>query len=320
MKRVLYSIVAVSMMFFSCSKHNNPSPPPSGQKYTVKFNVGFSQSIGPLTNSIIKTQGIKTNAVDTVNDTLKNYTGILYYVVFDSNQHIVRNISQKATDADFGTITDQLLPGNYTVVIGAGEAHLKEDIYGSGGHLTNAFYYQGFTSPYVNPNDNYLPPFFANTFYKKMSITVGSSNASYSINLDRMVAQLEVIVQDAIPAGAKNLTVYINGDASALATLNLAVVNTGNYFYPLTNLVAGTTNTTEYITVANTATPLTIEIKCIDAGGTTVFADKTITGVTFQAGATTVLTGNLFSAGSGQGFTVTYDPKWNVGTPTTIHF
>ncbi len=320
MKRILYSIVAVSMIFFSCSKHNNPTPPPTGKKYTVKFNVGFSQSIGPITNSITKTSGIKTDAIDTATDTLKNYTGILYYVVFDSNQHIVRNISQKAADADYGTITDQLLPGTYTVLFAAGEAHLKADVYGSAGQLTNAFYYEGFTSPYVNPNDNFFPPFFANTFYKKMSITVGNSNANYSVNLDRMVAQLEVVVQDAIPAGAKDLTIYVPGDASALAMLDLTVANTGNYFYPFTGLTAGVTNTIEFVTVANTSTPLNIELKCTD-GASTVFADKTITGVTFKTGSTTVLTGNLFSAGTtGQGFNVTYDPTWNVGTPTTIHF
>jgi hypothetical protein len=321
-------LVMLAAVFSSCSKEHAPTTTQPAKTYNVSLKVGFAENITGY-NAVKTTNAVKTDASTPVADTLAKYVTVLNYHVYDSNMHEIRNGSQQSTDADFGNISYQLASGTYTVIVDAGTTGFSDNAVISIGYP--AVIYPALAYNYADSNRTSqewqeYPPFKGNTFYKEMSITVSSSAQSFPVSLDRIVGRLEVVIQDAIPANAKSLTVYVNGDAQALQLVNLTPEYQGNYFYNILP-VSGYTNTTVYAIIANTQTSFPVEIKSTDSpiGDTSrftkfnVLGDKLIPAVTCKANETTVLTGKLYD-GTGQGFTITYDPTWDTGSPTTIHF
>jgi len=160
-----------------------------------------------------------------------------------------------------------------------------------------------------------------------MTITVSNASTNFEVDLNRIVARLKINIQDVIPPNAKSLTVIVNGDAQGLSLQSLVPDYATSYYYNVTPVTPGTIPSAIYITIANTTTSFSVEIKSTTGvvtnpsqlGSYTIVADKLISGVTCAANQTTVLTGNLYT-GTDQGFTVTYNPAWDPGTPTTINF
>lgn len=324
-------IAALTITFCACHKNHNPNP--QTQQYNVNFNVGFSQTVTNFNSLKTKTlASVKTNAAVISTDTLKKYLNVLHYHVYDSNMHEVRNGIQNSSDSNFGSIGVQLANGTYTVVVDAGDTSFVETSSLTVTHSSPtsftfpAMAYQ-YTSPAVYPANSNSPPFKPNTFYKKMSITVSSSSTSFEVDLNRIVARLKINIQDVIPPNAKSLTVIVNSDAQALSVQSLVPDYATSYYYNVTPITPGTIPVAIYITIANTTAPFSVELKSTTGVVTspsqlnsyTIVADKLISSVTCMANQTTVLTGNLYT-GIDQGFTVSYNPAWDPGTPTTINF
>jgi hypothetical protein len=336
MKRYSVSVwlAIVSMTIFcACHKAHNPTPtPPPNQQYNVNINVGFSRTITNF--DAVKGRALATSTATTTNiDTLKKYLGVLRYHIYDSNNHEVRNGTQHPSDSGFGTIATQLANGTYTVIVDAGDTTLIEASYllkptgtSPPGFSYPCLAYQ-YASPAVYPANSTSSPFKANTFYNKTTITVNGSSTSYSIDLARVVAQLQIKIGDIIPANAKSLTVIVTKDAQALALANLSVEYATPYYYNITPVTPGSKFATISLIIANTMTGFNVELKSTDGvvtspsqiAGYNVVGDKVIQNVTCMQNETTILSGNLFN-GTDQGFTITYNPQWDPGTPTTIHF
>lgn len=295
----------ISVLAISCKKEHNINNQPGQKTYNVRFKIdGFSQSSGPF-----KTHAVRTNSVTA--DSLKNSIDVLYYLVY-KNTFRYRKIVQYSIDPNFGTITDSFdagnvdMPNNYKVVVVAGKTNLI-DIYKGLEPTADLDEFQ-----YV---DNGVVKFFNDAFYKSIEFTTPDS--TYNLSLDRAVAQLQVKINDAIPANAKNIVLTFNDYQSIYATNGLPRLDKAQQRTVTVSATPGAINTVVSAILLNTLSPFNIEIKCTDAADN-VLAVKNVAGVSCKVNEITVLSGNLFSPTGGNSFNVTYDPVW--GTPVIKEF
>jgi hypothetical protein len=300
MKKYLLMIAFASAFFVSCKKEHADESKPAQKTYKVRFNVtGFSKSTGPF-----KTDAVGTHA--SAADSLRSNISVLYYLVY-RNRIKIRTLVQRSTDANFGTITDSLsadkdqygsLP-NYQVIVVGGKDNLTGYYTGND---PNADYEDfGYTN-------NGQADYFDDTFYKSISFQVPDSNY-------RVVAQLKVNIQDAIPANAKQIQVTFSDYQDMRTSTGQVDPNALALRRTIQKEVKpGATGTMLSAILLNTKDTFSVEIKCLDANNN-VIAVKTVGGVSCKANETTLLTGNLFGTG-GTGFNVTYDPTWGVPTQT----
>jgi hypothetical protein len=311
MKRILFCIISLSVMLCSCHKDRNANVGPANKAtYNVKFNVGFTESTAPFI-----TNNLKLRLASTGTDTLASHINIVYYMLYDSTGTAIRRITQTSSDTSFGTISDKIAAGTYTVAIIAGDGTLAEVNLETDGTILPMHDYFGYVT---TGTTNFAP--WKDTFLKKFNITVNGTTSNYNVSLDRIVAQLQVNVQDSIPSGAANLSVKVKQDFSNFYIQGNVPTSPVSPTFKLTNLVPGATNTLITADVINTTTPFSVEITCTNAAGTVTYADKTVTNVTCVQNQVTLLTGTLFGGTvTGNSFKVTYNPAWNT-TPLNIGF
>jgi hypothetical protein len=300
MKRAIIYFTLISVALLSCKKDNRTKTNTdiNGKLYPVTFNISnFTQENSPITQSS-KTQ-VNAVAPDASN-VLK-----LMYKLYDASNTLKKTIIIKKGEPAFGTVKDSLAAGNYTAVFVG---------------LTDTLHFvdKGETFDY------YTPPAgpsaggrgFYETFYKKITFTVGSVYLIQSVVLERPSSELLVNIKDAIPAGVGKITVSVTGlhseysyfeDKSLIfdartALLATAVpankIGTTNFqLGPITNLL-------------NTTGTLTVTIYAEAPNGTNV-AQKLVSNVQLQRNTRIILSGNLFSNGADtHGFTVTYNPTY----------
>jgi len=320
MKKSLFGFIMICVIFISCKKEHSTHTDPAQTSHKVSFNVGFSQQTVDFNTGILKVNGIKTNTTVTA---LADKISVLYYAVYDSVGKTVHIIKQLSTASGFGTYTDILKPGKYTVVVAGGQTFFSLGADSHYGVPTSSLstdvmsYYAA---------DGIGNPFNKDTYYKKMLITVTNSDSNQSFVLDRVESQLIVTIKDAIPSNVKTILI-----TSATAQPDRVLINTGA---PL--LSAG--RTTTYLVVTDTvkstdvgttnfqlktlflsSQPFTLNILASDSlspgtAGANYVAAKTVT-VTGAPNTQTILSGNLFGGGGGgNGLNVKIDTAWNSTT------
>lgn len=307
MKKVILYCVTLTLFVVSCKKeHKTPTPTPDTKKYQVAFNVSTpanatSHSVNnPHVNSIVANAVGDLSAIDN-----------LYYAAYDSDGNLVSNIYQTSDFANFGQISDSLPSGTYTIVIVGGKTGINFSYGGNATKLNTAVIAgYGTTSPPLPWND---------TFFKKFSVTVSGSSISQDVTLSRIVGQLTVDIQDALPANASKLIVSISKEYTnyTFAGATPSHLITGAYVQTIT-LPASALGTTDYemsTIMINTITPFDVQISCVDANNT-FLGQVTVTGVTLSPNTQTILSGKLF--GTDNGFSFSLNEGWN---PTiTVHY
>lgn len=313
MKRYFLCIIILSSAMFSCKKDQANIPTPSTKQYKISLGIsGFSQAVAPfVANAAGKNNKGKGAAfASTSTDTLAQDIDVLYYLVYNSSNVLIRSYTQPSKLAfqqpnpNFGAnITLKLDPGTYQVIIAGGKTGLQ-----SSPDTANQFVY----SPENVGSGKTLYAPFKDTFFKNTSITVGNADANYNVTLNRVVAQLEVDIQDAIPSTANSFKVTVNNDCNILKPDGIPEGSAGNTFL-VNNLTVGATNTKLFGIVLNTISSTSVDIQCLDQSNN-VIAEKIVTGVKFQPNKTTLLTGDLFGATTSNGISVNYNPAWQVST------
>jgi hypothetical protein len=197
------------------------------------------------------------------------------------------------------------MPNNYKVVVVAGKTNLV-DVYKGLEPTADFDEFQ-----YIH---NGVVKFFDDAFYKSVEFTTPDS--AYNLTLDRAVAQLQVKINDAIPANAKNIILTFNDYQSIYAKNGLPRFDKAQQRTVSVSATPGAINTVLSAILLNTISPFNVEIKCTDAADN-VLAVTTVAGVSCKANEITILTGNLFGP-TGTSFNVTYDPAW--GTPIIKEF
>jgi hypothetical protein len=309
MKKILYSLIIFCLVLAACKKDHKIAP---GGAQKVTFNVGFSQTMGDFNASAVGNK-LRINSADT---SVTNHVKIIYYMVFKADGTLLHNIRQAIGDVGFGSYTDNLNAGTYTVAIAAGGTDL---IISKEGNLdvqkisSNSAFYDG------------------NMFFKKIQITVTSSSITESVSLHHAMSKLVFKTNDIIPTGATYAKFTISTAAGFTREFQLStesgavpqyanstdiiqiggsVVDPGNP--PLPNGVK-LEITSYFIYYA----PLNVDVivSRVNAQGAyePVYGQKSITNIAGAPNAVTTLTGNLFG-GNGigtTGFKIAVDSTWN---------
>lgn len=316
MKKNITWCLLLCLFVFACKKDHSKNTGSDSKTYKVNFNIsGFTQQI---LNSEKK---LNVNANSQSSSSLAGNVEVILYDVFDSANKLVHTITQTPDNTNFGTISDNLPAGNYTIVVVAGKDGLTQ---ADMPPLTNippySIYY--IDSLTVSSFGNYQ---WKDTFYKKTTLTVTGSDVNQSITLDRIVSQLEVNIQDVIPANAKTITYTYYSEYFYFSLLGSVPV-LGNWkgsnneverSFTLPDSVIGKTNLKFSYIVCNTVVPLTnVTINCYDASSK-IIGQAMINNVTMQVNKKTILSGKLF--GSQNSFNVSIDPVWDP-SKNIIHF
>jgi hypothetical protein len=302
MKKVLLCSLLLFAMFAACKKENGKDPDPQTTRYPVRFNVsGFSQ--------VTQEFGERD-----AQDTLRDYLRHLYYIVYTSTGNVVKRINQEAGDSSFGVILDSLSSGTYTIAL----LGSKDEVY--------------IGPSFLGTEDEmaYLTLPGTDVFYRKVIITI-SGAINQQITMDRIVAKVKLIIKDAIPVDAKQLTISpqtspppppeIPGGLPAGLMLFTGEITVGARlsasYLPFTmalDSLAGITNfTSEFYLLTMGQKTITIGLSCQGTGGVTL-TEKVIENVNIEVGKRTVLSGNLFDQlnNGGKGVHVIINnPEWS---------
>ena len=298
MKTLLCTLAICVALTTACKKsqHARPETPKTDATFTV---AEFSQSVAPIAKS--------NSAVLDIGDTLKNYADYLLYRVYNSSGNLVSSKNQTSDSPTFGTITDRLEPGNYTVVFVA-----SKDVIGyHSNFLGNALIF-GHDPGFDRVNDmrvQRLSRAWEDTFLKKINITVGTSPFVETLRLDRLVGALELNLEAGVPAEVSRIAISVEYDQN---TYN---VNTGvrsstlikTKEFIIADSDRGLPDKKFLMHVFNVTRPQLITIKAFNAQNELI-TQKMINNVTFFQNKKTILTGNLNVSSS---FIITVNPVWD---------
>lgn len=294
MKR--YTLVLILFVLFSaCKKDKQQQQSQLTDKgYPVSFSVsGFSSVIVPINNN----SKIKLNDVNT-----PPFKYLYYKLYKTSATASFHSIVQGVLAPNVGHFNDTIPPGQYTVSI-------------IGANLPLTFTKPTDTAFHVGSNVS-VPD--RDLFFKKYALNVTGNLSPQNITLDRIVAQVEVNIEDAIPVGISSVSLsykdlyffsIIRNAApfySAASPVDgISGVNDilGTVTQTITTSDVGTTNYKIRGFIDDTVNPVTITIK---AGGIT----RVIPNIKFTKNTKTILTGKLFS-GTASSFNISYNPVYS---------
>lgn len=292
-KRYLY-VVLYSFIFFaySCKKDNlqDGENRSEGPKRAISFSVkslmdNNSSSIGAARNFPV--------------DSLKKYVSEIIYRCYDEDGLLVSEQVQDADDEEFGTVSDSLQDGNYSIAFFAAkvgthkwrngnEPEKKQESY----FLTHYIGYRDPDSP-THPGEYSRP---TDCFAYSADIVVSSNIEPTEITLARITGQVEIEILDDIP--------------SSVSVIEFSSKSHYDYFPFDTSKGSIGANLDEFTINSNDETkkfityiaPLPDDVFVTDITLTaknsnhSTIAEKTISNVQIKANYRTLLKGNLFSS------------------------
>lgn len=288
---LLLSLFLIPLIFVtSCSKGDDtPSDQPEQKKYSVELSVGgFSEVI----------DDIKSNTPETFSDSLSKHISVLYSRIYNTNtgQLVFSEDQSKGVNSKFGTIGSLLANGDYTAVFIGSQSSLQVNsgLFNTGGFSTgNALY---------------------DTFYKKVKFSIVNQGVTESVQLERVIAGLNVIIEDAIPAGISKIEIIIPDDQISYSFIddNRLGASTRTVEFSLTAADQGLINKTLKTLAFKINSPTSVIIKTYNTNNI-LHSQTTIPNVTFFANKTTSLKGKLFSFDTD--FDVTPNSVWDSPPP-----
>lgn len=186
----------------------------------------------------------------------------------------------------FGEFSCNLPVGSYTMVV-VGRDHYNDDVF-----VLTSPTEAGYTSE--RPRE---------TFTKTQTVTIASATpVNFNVTLDRVNAQVQIISTDTRPEEAKTIkTTYSKGSKGFSPTSGLATDDNGFSVSINPNGAAGKAiNLASNLFLSTDQETMTITIQTLDADGH-VLVTKVVPNVPLQRNCKTVLTGTVFTGGSGSG-------------------
>jgi len=302
MKKTLLLLASAVIFITSCKKDNSTTKP-SAKKYNVTFNV---TNFSTKQSAFALKRHTGPSSADAL-PSLNTYFDVLYYVVWNTEKSAIEEVVQDSTMSNMGTITDALPAGDYRISIVAGKKGLVID------------------DNYFGNNDfGYGGNSWQDTFWTSFQLTVGSSDISQNVTLNRVVGKLEVTLLDNIPANAANITISTDQEAYGLdlwqgyfftdppesVSFTVAIPDSakGKPNFTIDRLIGNCGNNPIYSGLS----PLNIVCTAAD---NSVIASTTVQNVYCQQNQKTIVSGDLFSslASSTQSFKVQVDTAWSSG-------
>jgi hypothetical protein len=207
---------------------------------------------------------------------------------------LVQSLHQVSTDADFGEPSPTLTYGQHKIyfVVSRG------------------------VSPSVSGNVISWSS-VRDTFWKSLSVSVGSSSASYSVTMERVVTKLKITATDAVPDGTATVVVlpgtwyagldYLTGQPAEMRDNEEMSAAVPDSYVGTTGLAVsffGFSSATEW------TTPLTVSAR---DGQNDIIGLVNVAAAPFMANRATEYSGSLFT--SGGAFAITLNDEWD--TPWT---
>jgi hypothetical protein len=293
MKKTIPALL-LACVLFACKKDTNSIESPASQsKVPVKFS---------LENFLVSQQDMSNNGRVETDPSLTGFYR-LYYMAFASDGSTASYIEQDSTNTNFGIISDSLLPGTYTVVLGAWNRMNNvsaPNITAKHDELASA----EFTNLYARNAGDF--------FYKKLQITVSNGSPSNNdVTLNRLVGYLKVELKDALPGSDpfEALTVDIeNVPQSYMINTDLATNNYSQYHMDRTSQT-----TWEYYNFGS-STPANLHLNWRDKT-TNTWQSRSIQ-INFTANKKTIVSGYLHGVPSAGSFTTKVSPNWS--TDSTV--
>jgi len=237
----------------------------------------------------------------------------------------------------YNVITDSLAAGNYTIVVAGSNDRIELNNWDSNREQEWPLYYPlkpvstdnvYFTKAAVFVADGLdLQPRSNEIFLGKIRITVNNQDSQQNITVNRIVGQLEVNIEDAIPNNVAYLGVirinedggYLLYDETPFGTTSLPDEDwEGDYERNIiTTADHGKTNYKTDRFVLNTITPIPVQIVAYDINNNVV-AQATVNNVQMYKNKRTILTGKLFGPAQTQ-FSIHANQAWDPNV-TTVHF
>ncbi|HWD87277.1 MAG TPA: hypothetical protein VG367_04055 [Mucilaginibacter sp.] len=304
MKKAIYIPVIAGLFFFACKREHSSSVSPSAKKYKVSFHIAnFTQK---QTNFALR-HGAHTLALGDTITNLASYFNVLYLQVYRLDIPVNSLVVQDSTMANMGMITDSLPAGNYVVDVIAGKKGLTLTRYNLR-DFEGLFGYGG-----LNWQD---------TFWATAKITVGSTDMSQDVTLNRVVGKIRLHILDNIPANADSLAMTIAPETNVMFfdrgyNEGEPPSNTTRIAVKIPQSAKGHPDFILDKIVGNSFDPFSVSITCTDASNN-VIAHTSVDNVRTGGNIVSVLSGNLFGSTSGSGpqsFTVKVDTAWS----TTIN-
>jgi hypothetical protein len=352
MKKILIAIAAISLLAASCKKdiqtqtgRDKPAGTAnSGKKYKVTYTLdGFSQTTKPISLRA-SAKNIKTAAVDTLSQAVTQY----YYIVYNSAGDEVKRIKRfygqpglnyyhedgvyygtsnplgleyRSTTDPYNVITDSLAAGTYTIVVAGSDNDISANYHDSNWADFDNIAYLPLAQAKVYPNMGLdLVPVSQVIYFGKTTITVGSGDSAQGITINRVVGQVEVNIEDAIPANVSSISIaaignhaafLFNSETSAESAFGEDEVTYNIITGQVTAADIGTTNFKVSGYILNTTTPVSIVVKAFDSQQNLI-TFKRIDNVQFSKNKRTILSGHLFTPNtSPQQFNIYLNQAWN---------
>lgn len=309
MRKLLLAVAVLSISLFACKKDTaptNPNPPASnGEKFPVNFSTtGFLQKLEQLPTP----NGKKTGTANTLRDSaLAAKVSYLYFLLFTNSGEFIKRVDQHAdSSANFGSLTDTLLPGHYTiwVIASTGPVQLLE----TGYTATAKIRLPDATIPFLNVSA-------PDVFVAPQNFTVNNYSPSQSVALwpERIMGKLEVNILDAPDPGGPLDTSVLVYTTPGFRTFTYAMAGFEEQI-PDPGIVLQRNSRTNFSTQLLTWAPdLTVTIVYPDL---TTGERKTreLRSVPFARGYRTMMSGSVYTTNpvgnSGTGFSVSLDTTW----------
>lgn len=284
MKNIVTIILLIGL-FSSCKKNDDLVPASElKSKHQLSFVTGgFKQQTSDFKSASGKTSD---------NAAVSGYANFLYYYVFSSDGTFLHAKTQTADSLNFGVIQDQLPSGNYKIVFIASEFRI----------------YTFLGTENFSTFKMILPVEGGDTFSKQLDISI-SEGSSHSVQLERIIGAIDVIIEDEFPAEASQLGLSIQNDAGLYNLSNqlpedFSIYNTRTAYYPLVSKAA---NQKFSILAFNTSTKMTVTITCTDKVQN-LLAYKNINEIGCAKNKRTLLSGKLFAIEGG--FDLSLNSVW----------
>ncbi|HEY8956509.1 FimB/Mfa2 family fimbrial subunit [Chitinophaga sp.] len=318
MKRVLFLPLLVSMLF-ACKKDAVKNDPPVD---SVSDKKAISISIADFIREEENMRSAKKKQPNSGTYAKEDSARIsdIYYIAYNSNGNKVSLIHQDTVNqsSSFGTISDSLASGSYTIVLIASEKPL---------------YTETFTSPVNNPNissHSFGPAFLGavainplgDLFFKKIQVDIAPTGnpTSLEVTLNRIVGKLEVNILDALPATDPNGYIGVQVTPLSIA-FNLAdeSISQPESIWQWIGTRTSQHTFKDYLFGANNEFNVVISYKDKNTGADLV---KTIEHVTCHTNKKTIITGYLYGTPNhpgGPDYQVKLNQSWDSDS-TVINF
>lgn len=296
MKNYTFLLLSAIILFIGGCSKDKPAQPATGTLHTVKINItsaDFSQQLISSNNS-----RIKTDAVISDPGLLKNYIDTLYVNFAGKEFHFGKKTFSSMI------ITNKFSSGSSVYVKGiAGKSNLTVE--------DNGAYYGLYGG---------LP--WSDCFAGQQTFTVGNSDITVNFQLNRIVADLKVIIQDKLPTNLDHITLAFSKSywrynliTMQTDTATDPLLNKRSYDYAVADTSVGKPNfMIDFLTI-NTIAPFTLTISAYDKSKNLI-ASKVITNIKLTTNQKTILTGTLFggTTNSNPGYNASADTTWGATT------